>query len=64
MVNGDAQMNEESQMVTEEADSRITDQEHFADLPPVEVMNNVKKPKSPESQEKNDQADQEKRSLE
>lgn len=36
-------------MQTEEVYSRITDKDNFADLPPVEVMNNVKKGSKPET---------------
>ena len=35
--------------MTEEVHSRITDDDHFANLPDIDVMNNAKKPKSPES---------------
>jgi hypothetical protein len=37
-------------MKTEEAESRITDNDNFADLPPVEVIGSIKKPKTSESQ--------------
>lgn len=47
-------------MITEEAASRITDKDNFADLPPVEVMNNVKKPDSAEEKKRAQAEEQEK----